>query len=134
MKQQPSQLSTPNNTQHSPIAYGVIGLTIVTALIHLALSFQLADGVFLLNGIGYLALLAAIYAPIGFLARHRGLFCWVLLAYTTLTVILWFFIGASGSVVAYIDKTVEIVLIFLLWLEARRFSEQSTSQSSNQSG
>ena len=132
-------METPYNRtrQRNSVAYGVIGLTVITALIHLSISFQLADGsglVFLLNGIGYLALLAAIYGPIGFLARYRSLLCWVLLAYTMLTVVLWLFIGARGSVLAYVDKVVEIGLIFLLWLEARRFSEQAAAQSGSQSG
>ncbi len=121
MKERRSQLRPHLNT----IAYGVMGLTIITALIHFYISFQFADGsgfIFLLNGIGYLGLLGAIYLPIAFLARYRSLWCWCLLAYTALTVALWFFIGASDSSIAYVDKVVELVLIFLVWLEARRFS------------
>jgi len=121
MKERRSQLSPHLNS----IAYGVIGLTSITAIIHLYNSFQFSDGsdlIFLLNGIGYLALLGAIYLPIAFLARYRSLFCWSLLAYTALTVVLWGFFGASGFT-AYLDKIVEVVLIVLVWLEARRFSE-----------
>jgi hypothetical protein len=43
------------------IAYGVIVLTLITAISHLYLSFQFPNGpdpAFLLNGIGYLGLLA----------------------------------------------------------------------------
>lgn len=106
------------------IAYGVIILTLITALIHLYLSFQFpegADPAFLLNGIGYVALLVAIYAPIPVLAPYRSLTCWILIGYTALTIALWLFFGAN-SLLAYFVKLVEISLILLLWTETRRFS------------
>lgn len=106
------------------IAYGVIILTLITAVIHLYLSFQFPDGpdpAFLLNGIGYVVLLAAIYAPAPALARYRSLLCWVLIGYTALTIALWLLFGAN-SAVAYFVKTVEAGLILLLWTETRRFS------------
>jgi hypothetical protein len=106
------------------IAYSVMVLTAITAFIHLYLSFQFPDGpdlVFMLNGIGYLALVGAIYAPIPALARYRSLVCWILIAYTALTIVLWLFFGADVWY-AYIDKAVEVVLILATWLEARRFS------------
>lgn len=116
-----SQQSTQLNT----IAYGVIILAAITAFIHLYLSFQFPDGpdlAFLLNGIGYLALVGAIYAPIPLLARYRGLFCWLLIAYTALTILLWFFFSDNWRLGSF-DKAVEIALIFFTWLETRRFSE-----------
>ncbi|MCE7986599.1 MAG: hypothetical protein DYG89_35955 [Caldilinea sp. CFX5] len=106
------------------IAYGVIVLTLITALIHLSQSLQFPEGpdrVFLLNAIGYIALLAAIYLPLPRLARYRSLFCWILIGYTALTIALWLFFGAR-SVTAYLDKVVEVGLILLLWTETRRFS------------
>lgn len=123
MKERRSQLSPHLNS----IAYGVIGLTSITVFIHLYLSLQFSDGsgrVFLLNAIGYLLLLVAIYVPMPFLARYRSLACWLLIAYTALTLVLWIFIGAR-SLIAYVDKVVELALIFLVWLETRRFSEES---------
>jgi hypothetical protein len=110
--------------QLNSIAYGVIILTITTAVIHLYLSSQFPNGpdpAFMLNGIGYFVLLAAIYAPLPILARHRSLFCWLLIAYTALTIVLWLFFGAN-SWIAYIDKTGEVALVLLLWAETRRFS------------
>ena len=106
------------------IAYGVILLTLSTALIHLSQSFQFPEGpdrVFLLNAIGYIVLLAAIYTPLPMLARYRSRVTWVLIGYTTLTIALWLFFGAR-SVTAYIDKAIEVGLILLLWAETRRFS------------
>jgi len=117
-------MSQPS-VQLNTIAYGVIILAAITAFIHLYLSFQFKDGPdlpFLLNGIGYLVLLGAIYAPIPFLTRYRSLFCWLLIAYTALTIVLWFFFGANVWY-AYVDKAVEIALILFVWLETRRFSE-----------
>lgn len=111
--------------QLNSIAYGVIILTATTALIHLYLSFQFPDGpdpAFLLNGIGYLALLGAIYAPIPALMRYRILFCWLLIAYTALTIALWFIFGVEAWY-AYLDKAVEVALILLLWLELRRLPD-----------
>lgn len=110
--------------QLNNIAYGVIILTTITALIHLYLSFQFPNGpdpAFLLNAIGYFGLLGAIYVPIALVARQRSVFCWLLLAYTALTIVLWFFFGAN-SWLAYLDKSVEVLLILLLWVETRRFS------------
>lgn len=110
------------------IAYGVILLTTITALIHLYLSFQFPNGpdpAFLLNAIGYFALLIAIYAPFSLLARYRSLCCWLLIAYTALTIVLWLFFGAN-SWIAYIDKSVEVLLILLVWAETRRFSADAS--------
>lgn len=106
------------------IAYGVIILTLITAFIHLYLSFQFPEGpdpAFLLNAIGYVALLLAIYAPIPALVPYRSIACWVLIGYTALTIALWLFFGAN-SLLAYFVKLVEVVLLLLLWTETRRFS------------
>lgn len=111
--------------QLNAIAYGVIILTTITALIHLYLSFQFPNGpdsVFLLNAIGYVGLLGAIYLPVPTLARYRSLFSWCLIAYAALTIVLWFFFGVNSRL-AYIDKSVEVLLILLVWVETRRFSK-----------
>lgn len=116
-----SQLSR-KSLSIEPIGYGIIALTALTALIHLFLSFQFKDGpdlIFLLNGLGYLALLFALYLPISSLARYRTYTRWFLLGYTALTVILWFRFGASTTI-AYVDKVIEIALIVLLWLESQQ--------------
>ena len=76
---------------------------------------------FILNGLGYLALLAALYLPVAPLARYRGAVRWVLVGYTALTILLWVLIGAR-STIGYVDKVIEVALIALLLLEARRRS------------
>ena len=96
---------------------GIIALTLATAFIHLQLAFP--DPVFILNGLGYLALLAALYLPASRLARYRIAVRWVLVGYTALTIFLWILLGARTPI-GYIDKAIEITLILLLLLEARR--------------
>jgi hypothetical protein len=96
---------------------GITALTLATAFIHLQLAFP--DPVFILNGLGYLTLLAALYLPVSRLARYRNAVRWVLVGYTALTIFLWILLGARTPI-GYIDKAIEITLILLLLLEARR--------------
>ncbi len=104
-------------TQMGALQWGIILLTIATAVIHFSLLFP--DVLFILNGLGYLALLAALYLPIPQLANYRHWVRWALLGYTALTVILWVIMG-SRTPLAYIDKAIEVILIILLWLESRQ--------------
>lgn len=96
---------------------GIIVLTVATALIHLQLNFP--DPVFILNGLGYLALLAALYLPVPQLARYHNAARWVLIGYTALTICLWILLGARTPI-GYIDKLIEVALIALLILDTRR--------------
>ena len=96
---------------------GIVLLTLVLALIHLQLAFP--DLIFILNGLGYLALLAALYLPIPRLAPYRNIVRWVFIGYTALTLTLWLIIGARTAV-GFINAAVEVALIVLLLLEARR--------------
>ncbi len=92
---------------------GIMALTIATAVIHFALAF---DWLFIANGLGYLALLAVLYAPLPALDPYRKWARWALLLYTAVTVVMWIFIGARTTV-AYADKLIEVVLLGLLWAE-----------------
>ncbi len=102
---------------------GVAGLTLITAVIHLFLGLGSPElmfkVLFTLNGLGYLALLATLYF-LGSFASFRSQIRWAFLAFTTVTVILYFvFNGADAfkSIFGLLDKTVEVVLIVLLWLD-----------------
>ena len=106
-------------THIGPLQIGIILLTVATAVTHFTLVFP--SVLFILNGLGYLVLLAALYLPIPQLASYRGLIRWALLGYTALTVVLWV-IGGSRTPIAYIDKVIELALIMLLWLESRQGS------------
>lgn len=105
---------TPTDTA---LRAGIVVLTLGTASIHLQLNFP--DPVFILNGLGYLGLLAALYAPIPQLARYRSIARWVLICYAALTVVLWIAIG-ERTPIGYADKVIEVALISLLLIEARR--------------
>lgn len=103
--------STPTNVA---LRIGIVALTLVTALVHLSLNFP--DPVFILNGLGYLTLLSALYLPIPQIASYRNFVRWVLIGYTMLTVILWVAIGLR-NLTGYITTLDEVVLIVLLLLD-----------------
>jgi biotin transporter BioY len=106
---------------------GIFVLTLATALIHIFLAFSaipyygLNFGVmlFILNGLGYLGLLAVLQLPIPRLARFRSAARWVLVAYAALTIVLWVIMAPVFDFIGYTDKAIEIVLIALLLAEAR---------------
>jgi hypothetical protein len=98
-----------------PLQWGIILLTVATAAIHFSLILPL----FILNGLGYLVLLAGLYLPIPALANYRAWVRWALLGYAALTIILWVIMGVR-SPLAYIDKAIEVVLIVLLFMESRQ--------------
>lgn len=108
-------MTTTQTTTNNQLRIGIGMLTLGTALIHLQLNFP--DPVFILNGLGYLALLAALYLPS--LARYRNVVRLVLIGYAALTIFLWVLFGARIPI-GYIDKAIELALISLLLLDARR--------------
>lgn len=104
-----------------PLQRAIILLAMATALIHLTLALFYPGGVdwlFLLNGLGYVGLVALLYWPAPALDRVRNGVRWMLIAYTAATIILWSFpqIGAR-SAVAYVTKAIEIALIICVWLD-----------------
>lgn len=99
-------------------AFSISMLTVVTAVIHLYLGITQSMIMFMLNGLGYLALLGALYLPLPQLAGRQRTITWLLLGFAALTVILWVLIGLR-SPIAYFDKLVEVVLVILLWMQTR---------------
>ena len=99
----------------------IVGLTVATALIHIVLGVM-SEGtfmiIFLLNGLGYLALLAALYFLPQF-AAQRSMVRWALLGFTAVTFILYFAFNASNpwNPMGVVDKAIELILIILLWQE-----------------
>ena len=100
--------------------YAIILLTLATAVVHFTL--LLGDLVFTLNALGYLALVIALYLPLPVLLPYKNQIRWVLIAYTAITVILWVFMGAR-TLIAYLDKIIELVLIVLLWMESQKVTK-----------
>ncbi len=79
------------------IHYAIIALVLVTAAMHFATAFDPVffphsrpDPLFFLNGLGYLGLLAAYFAPIALVQKFHKVVWWVLIAYIVATVIAWF--------------------------------------------
>ena len=99
-----------------PVQIGIIVLTLATALIHITLAIPVNLIMFYLNGIGYIALVAALYLPQ--LAAYRRYVRYALIAFAAVTVLGWAAVG-ERSTIAYIDKAVEIALIALLIVEMR---------------
>ncbi|GIV73335.1 MULTISPECIES: DUF7475 family protein [Caldilinea] len=115
-------MNASSRLSFTQIQWGIIVLTVITAVIHIWLGVGFLDSgglLFVLNGLGYLGLLVLLLAPIAALNPYRTWIRWVLIAYTAVTVIAWVFIG-TRSMVAYIDKIVEVALIVLLWLDGQR--------------
>jgi hypothetical protein len=82
---------------------------------------------FLLNGIGYIVLGTALYLPA--LARFRPLVRWLLIAFATVTFVLYFlFNGFRLNPIAIVDKIAELTLIGLLLLDARRSSQPAATE------
>ncbi|HET7480442.1 MAG TPA: hypothetical protein VFJ72_13100 [Rubrobacteraceae bacterium] len=110
--------TAPRASAISGVQIGVIVLTAATALIHLYLGLQ-GFPIFILNGLGYLGLLGALYLPLPQLARYHNAARWALIGYAALTIFLWVLIGLRTPI-GYTDKLIEVALIALLVLEGRR--------------
>ena len=104
-----------------PVQIGIIVLALATALIHFALNVMMGklDVLFTLNGLGYLALLAALFLPIPILSRYRSLIRWVFIVYTLITIGAWVAMGAR-DVLGYTTKLIEVALVILLLLDRSR--------------
>jgi hypothetical protein len=95
---------------------GILALALATALIHIVLAIPSNLMMFYLNGLGYIALAAALFVPQ--LQPYGRLVRYALLAFTAVTVVGWAIFG-ERSAVAYVDKLIELALIALLVLEMR---------------
>ena len=119
------------------LGVGIFLLTLATASIHLFLAFTaipyfgLNFGVilFILNGLGYLGLLAAVQLPIPQLARFRSAARWTLVAYATLTIVLWLIMAPLYDIIGYVDKAIEVALIALLLADAYTASSEPSGES-----
>lgn len=106
------------------VQIGVIVLTVATALIHLYLStvmigLGMNGTMFILNGLGYLALLAALFLPIPVIQNYRPLFRILMIVYTLITIFAWVAVGARDAW-GFTDKAIEVALVILLWLDRSR--------------
>ena len=112
-----------NTSKFGPVQIGIILLTTATAIIHLFLAYGIAvelgfsrSIMFLGNGLGYLALLAALYLP-QFKQWNKWV-RWALIAFTLVTIVGWVAVGAR-TFIGYADKLIEVALVALLFTEMR---------------
>lgn len=130
-----------------PLQLAIIALVVITALIHLQRGIGMSGGgppgggapgggapggfnimqllplpmptLFLLNGLGYLVLVIALYLPA--LQRYQRAIRWALIVFTAVTIILYFMVvGLRLNPIGLFDKVVEVALIGLLLIEDRR--------------
>lgn len=112
-----------------PLQVGILILSLVTTLIHLVILNLITyntegrvDALFLLNGLGYLALMAAYFLPIPLARQNHGLVRWVFIGYNLATILAWVAIGDKSwpaGALGYFTKLIELALIVLLWLDGR---------------
>jgi hypothetical protein len=113
------------SSSFGPLKVGILLSGLITAIVHLVVLNVLLfaeEGIsiiFTLNGLGYLALLAAFFLQVPVLQNNRGLIRWVFIGYTALTILAWIPAG-SRDLLGYGTKLVEIVLIVMLYLDQRR--------------
>src|SRR5918998_1372972 len=108
---------------------GIFLLAVGAAFIHLYLGLSFGNTLFVLNGIGYLGLLAALQLPIPQLARFRGAARWALVGYAALTIVLFFLMAPWYDIIGYVDKAIEIALIALLIADAYTVSAEPSGGS-----
>jgi hypothetical protein len=104
----------------SRLKIGIIFLTVATAAIHLIVAFIFPSmrALFILNGLGYLALLVAYFLPQ--LSSYRNIVRWLLIAFAAVTIIGYFVVnGFKVDPLGWVDKAIEIALIVLLWMDGR---------------
>jgi hypothetical protein len=99
---------------------GIIVLTLITAIIHFTLLFP--DPVFILNGLGYLTLLAAYFLPVPVAKDNRRLVRWIYMGFIVVTILAWVAIGDKSwpaGALGYFTKILELILLALLWNDRR---------------
>jgi len=111
-----------SSTSRSSRQLAIIILTVATALIHLILGIGSGGTMgiaFILNAVGYLLLLGALYWTPAMLQDQRALIRWLLLLFTAVTFILYFVFNWPDiwGPLGLVDKAIELILIILLWME-----------------
>lgn len=106
---------------HSNLRTVILVTGLITALVHgVLLSIQLGEPsvLFILNGIGYLALLAAFWFRPAFLANRSALLHYALIGYAALTILAWIPAG-SRTLTGFATKLDELILVYALFAHLR---------------
>ena len=106
-------------TRFGLVQFGITALTLTTAIVHLQLAAtpdaRGLNFLFMLNGVGYISLLLALYIPQT--AAYHRIVRVLLMGYTALTIVLWAIITRPYDPADFPFKLVEILLIALLIVE-----------------
>ncbi|MGD9091686.1 MAG: hypothetical protein PVF74_02480 [Anaerolineales bacterium] len=108
--------------RHSTLHAVIIVTALVTAIIHLVvLSYLLGEIslLFVLNGLGFLVLLAAWYYTQGFLVDQRTALHIVFILYTIATIAAWVAIGDRSDALGIFTKLDELFLVVALIMHLR---------------
>jgi hypothetical protein len=117
----------------------IILLTVVAAAVHFKFFLEDPSGglIYGLNGLGYLGLLGLIYLPFAFLARVHRLARWLLAGYTAATIVAYIVYGIQHKEwtvpLGPVTVVIELTLIVLLLIEARRPADASATAAERQS-
>ena len=115
-----------NSGTMSGLKWIIAVLTLLTAGIHFTLLFP--DFLFILNGLGYLTLLAAYILPLPIVRDNRGLVRWAYIGFTVVTIVAWLAIGNKslpGAALGYATKIIEILLVIALLSDKPQLSKQN---------
>lgn len=100
--------------EFSPARIGLAITTLLTAVIH----FALGGALFMLNGVGYLALWSALFLPIPIFMQWRRQIRWIFAGYTLLTIVLYFVAHPNGAwqedALGIVTKFIEVLLLLLI--------------------
>jgi peptidoglycan/LPS O-acetylase OafA/YrhL len=116
-----SELVKQRRTQVGALDLGIMLFTLITAVVHIYMWTFPDEELriwFLLNGIGYVGLLIALYLPQ--LYPLRQVICYVMIAYAALTVVLYIFLGQPYDMVGVGTKIIEVLLIAMLLVKGRQ--------------
>ncbi len=103
----------------SSTRFMIIILTLFTALVHLVyLNLGGLQIPFLLNGLGYFALLGALLFK--FPPGQERLVHYAFMAFALTTIVAWIVIADPYTLIGYVTKAVEVLLIVFLWMDLQR--------------
>ena len=118
--------------QLRPIQLLIAALVVLTAVVHLMVGVEAP--LLLANGVGYLAILAALYLlPVNFFKGLRVPLYWLLIAYTLITIISFFVIHPGGMEDGSLDwlglvtKAAEVVLVVLVFVDWRQHRDPDSN-------
>lgn len=104
---------------------GIILTNLATAFLHLSLYPQMGMDPIVMNGAGYLGLLAAYFMPMEPLQKNHKMVWWGMFGYAALTIVLWVilgdknFVAGTPSATGYYTKAAEILLMVFLWADKK---------------